>query len=178
MLLLPPAPQASQEESWLLRFSPREGIFAFATRLSPVLYLIRYGQGFSPREGIFAFATDPHADPFGQHRGVRFSPREGIFAFATGRRRWRCLGLRGYAVSVPVRGFLLLLPSVMVEEEEFQPRFSPREGIFAFATGHPKRWMTTYTWPTASFSPREGIFAFATEAALTNALTAATFQSP
>ena len=69
------------------RFSPPEGIFAFATDFTGAKYVVLpFADRFSPPEGIFAFATDDilrscvylHSkDDWG------FSPPEGIFAFAT-----------------------------------------------------------------------------------------------
>ena len=64
-----------------------------------------------------------------------FSPPEGIFAFAT----FLATGERLFEniVSVPLRGFLLLLLAGPHRRNEVggEKGFSPPEGIFAFATG-------------------------------------------
>ena len=65
-----------------------------------------------------------------------------------------------HRVSVPVRGFLLLLLEIEARLADEEHGFSPREGIFAFATGTFRYRGKTYT--KHGFSPREGIFAFAT----------------
>ena len=66
-----------------------------------------------------------------------FSPPEGIFAFATMRRATPGGLLEAVRVSVPLRGFLLLLRADILEAHIGLgwDGFSPPEGIFAFATG-------------------------------------------
>ena len=107
-------------------------------------------------------------------------------------------------VSVPVRGFLLLLRrGASGFGKRRRSGFSPREGIFAFATREPdflKETMFPVSVPVRGFllllhgspaggrvarhrfSPREGIFAFATEASTQDCTmprgTANRFQSP
>ena len=92
---------------------------------------------------------------------MSFSPPEGIFAFATD--GGPCGERADDGVSVPLRGFLLLLHSTSTDVGDWSWTgcFSPPEGIFAFATNRGST-AARDTLVKAGFSPPEGIFAFAT----------------
>ena len=65
----------------------------------------------------------------------------------------------------------------MVDRHGHIAGFSPREGIFAFATRH-SRHPPHLSRMKSSFSPREGIFAFATQYGRLGEQGSLAFQSP
>ena len=90
--------------------------------------------GFSPREGIFAFATLQLGAGIGQRQQVSV-PVRGFLLLLLVTAGLLAREMRWSKVSVPVRGFLLLLLLlVRLQSLSGDQGFSPREGIFAFAT--------------------------------------------
>ena len=128
---------------------------------------------FSPPEGIFAFATTDE-EITGMVADDVSVPLRGFLLLLLGRRQHP--SHQGHQrVSVPLRGFLLLLLVVTAAIVLLVVGFSPPEGIFAFAT---EVWVGGMLEHEFVSVPLRGFLLLLPWAGLPRRPLAAKFQSP